>query len=141
MERGIRADEVSKHNTPGDCWVIVQGMVYDVTPIVRSHPGGSAVIARAGGKDATKEWFRVFHSKRAEEQLASLIVGRLVEAVRYYDLPWQRLVLRNEAWALAFKPFLLPRKPRSQAPSPKEIAKLQQLLATLTVDALDVMGY
>lgn len=32
-------DEVSKHNTPEDCWIIVKGKVYDVTKFAPLHPG------------------------------------------------------------------------------------------------------
>lgn len=46
--------EVSKHNTKTDCWVIVHGKAYDVTHFLNEHPGGSAIILKYAGKDATK---------------------------------------------------------------------------------------
>ena len=47
-------EEVGKHNQKSDCWVIVHGKVYDVTSFLDEHPGGSAIILKYAGKDATK---------------------------------------------------------------------------------------
>ena len=33
-------DEVRQHNTPEDCWIIIREHVYDVTPLVQTHPIG-----------------------------------------------------------------------------------------------------
>jgi cytochrome b involved in lipid metabolism len=52
--------EVAKHNTDADCWVIVGGMVFDVTNFLDDHPGGKASIIPFAGKDAT-EAFDMLH--------------------------------------------------------------------------------
>lgn len=43
------ASEVAKHNTVNDCWIIVDGKVYDVTDYIFDHPGGESILANAGG--------------------------------------------------------------------------------------------
>lgn len=43
------ADEVARHNTPSDCWLLIHGKVYDVTRWVPHHPGGSMIFVRVGG--------------------------------------------------------------------------------------------
>jgi cytochrome b involved in lipid metabolism len=35
------------------CWVIIKGLVYDVTNFLDEHPGGAGIILKYGGKDAT----------------------------------------------------------------------------------------
>lgn len=37
--KGITIQEVAKHNKPNDCWIIIQGKVYDVTSFLKEHPG------------------------------------------------------------------------------------------------------
>jgi hypothetical protein len=36
--------EVAKHDTVNDCWMIINGKVYDVTPFVDEHPGGDILM-------------------------------------------------------------------------------------------------
>ncbi|KAF5194989.1 Cytochrome b5, partial [Thalictrum thalictroides] len=39
--------EVSKHNNLKDCWLLINGKVYDVTKFLGDHPGGSEVLLKA----------------------------------------------------------------------------------------------
>ena len=55
--------EVAKHNTPADCWVIINGKVYDVTSWVPKHPGGAMIYVRAG-LDCTS-LFKAYHQESA----------------------------------------------------------------------------
>lgn len=45
-------DEVVKHDKRDSCWVVVDGLVYDVTHYVPFHPGGKKILLGAG-KDST----------------------------------------------------------------------------------------
>lgn len=38
----ISAKQISGHNTPSDCWIVVDGQVWDVTDFLEDHPGGAA---------------------------------------------------------------------------------------------------
>ena len=40
MSRKISAQEVAKHCNIGDCWIVVNGKVYDLTKFAPNHPGG-----------------------------------------------------------------------------------------------------
>eukprot|EP01111_Echinosteliopsis_oligospora_P004256 TRINITY_DN167_c0_g1_i1.p1 TRINITY_DN167_c0_g1~~TRINITY_DN167_c0_g1_i1.p1 ORF type:complete len:650 (+),score=186.82 TRINITY_DN167_c0_g1_i1:66-1952(+) len=70
-------DDVSKHNTEKDCWVIVNGQVLDVTKFMHEHPGGKKAIMLFAGKDATEE-FNMLHKPDVVEKYApESIIGVL----------------------------------------------------------------
>jgi L-lactate dehydrogenase (cytochrome) len=48
--------DVAAHNSKESCWVIVHGKAYDVTEFLPEHPGGSRIILKYAGKDATEEF-------------------------------------------------------------------------------------
>ncbi|KAI0359592.1 hypothetical protein OH77DRAFT_1420116 [Trametes cingulata] len=54
--RVISGKEVAQHNSRESCWIIVHGKVYDVTEFLDEHPGGSKIILKYAGKDATAEY-------------------------------------------------------------------------------------
>lgn len=56
----ISLDELGKHNKKEDCWIAVEGQVYNVTNFLESHPGGPSVILKVAGTDATKHFLK-FH--------------------------------------------------------------------------------
>ena len=75
-------EEVAEHNTEADCWLAIDGKVYDATKFIPTHPGGKAII-NGCGKDAT-----VFfnerptnnkgpHPAQALEKLKELYIGDL----------------------------------------------------------------
>jgi cytochrome b involved in lipid metabolism len=45
---------ISKHNTPGDLWVVLHGVVYDLTRWQLFHPGGQEIIRMFAGKDVSE---------------------------------------------------------------------------------------
>jgi len=57
---GYTLEEVAKHNTKADCWVVLDGKVLDVTKFLGEHPGGELAILTFAGKDATEE-FNMIH--------------------------------------------------------------------------------
>uniref|UniRef100_A0A2P2JH02 Cytochrome b5 isoform Cb5-D n=1 Tax=Rhizophora mucronata TaxID=61149 RepID=A0A2P2JH02_RHIMU len=69
--------EASQHNTKDDCWVVIDGKVYDVSSYMDEHPGGDDVLLAATGKDATDEFEDAGHSKTARELMDSFFVGEL----------------------------------------------------------------
>lgn len=77
--------EVARHDHAEDCWLILEGEVYDVTPWVAAHPGGDHIL-RGCGKDAT--WFfehrdeaGAGHSEGARALLPSYHLGAVGEDV------------------------------------------------------------
>tara|TARA_R110002050_G_scaffold68219_2_gene148024 strand:+ start:327 stop:593 length:267 start_codon:yes stop_codon:yes gene_type:complete len=75
-------EDVAEHNTRHDCWIIIQGRVYDLSSWITKHPGGVAVILPFAGRDATKR-FENAHDwamSPAWEQKENLCIGKLASS-------------------------------------------------------------
>ncbi|CAE8664317.1 unnamed protein product, partial [Polarella glacialis] len=59
----LSAEEVAKHASKTDCWVVVGEEVLDVTEFMEDHPGGSKAIMMFAGRDATEE-FDMLHERK-----------------------------------------------------------------------------
>ena len=53
---GYTLAEVAKRNTQTECWVAIDGGVYDLTEWIRQHPGGSGSIRALCGTDGTDQF-------------------------------------------------------------------------------------
>eukprot|EP01061_Rhynchopus_euleeides_P040971 TRINITY_DN7080_c0_g1_i1.p1 TRINITY_DN7080_c0_g1~~TRINITY_DN7080_c0_g1_i1.p1 ORF type:complete len:772 (+),score=379.67 TRINITY_DN7080_c0_g1_i1:49-2316(+) len=71
MAQKLTYDEVKKHNTPGDLWVIISGKVYDLTDFAPDHPGGEGVVTEQAGKDCTQEFLHAH-----PESIMTLTLGK-----------------------------------------------------------------
>ena len=75
--------EVSKHNKPNDCWLIIESKVYDVTSYIPRHPASPNLIAEMCGRDASDAWKTKGgagrpHSARANLELERFFKGGLL---------------------------------------------------------------
>ena len=83
------ASQVDRQIRSGAKWVILSGRLYDVAPILASHPGGSYLLERCigvditaffGGKTTVDGMVKPhLHTFRAEAKLNALCVGTLVD--------------------------------------------------------------
>lgn len=48
-----KASQVPQHNTASDCWMIIDGSVYDISAYFGAHPGGDPNLLRGCGTDAS----------------------------------------------------------------------------------------
>ena len=69
-------EEVAKHNTKKDAWIIINGGVYDITKWIPQHPGGM-IIMKGVGKDATELFKSIGHDNYAKEKLKTFKIGVL----------------------------------------------------------------
>jgi flavocytochrome c len=74
--RVISKSELKQHSTTEDCWVAFHGAVYDMTEFSKTHRGGSYLIQKFAGKDAT-DTYKVFHKKDKLALVAQYLVGTL----------------------------------------------------------------
>lgn len=65
----LSMDEIQKHTSEDDCWLIVEGKVYDLTEFLPDHPGGKKAPLIYAGKDATEE-FMMLHKPELLEKYA-----------------------------------------------------------------------
>lgn len=60
MSKAIAPSEVSAHNSVDTgLYIIIDSNVYDMTGFVDEHPGGAKILKRFGGKDASKQFWKV----------------------------------------------------------------------------------
>ena len=59
--------EISQHNKPSDCWLIVHNKVYNVTSMIKKHPGSKNAIIKKCGTDATIDYN--FHSSNTKKNI------------------------------------------------------------------------
>jgi flavocytochrome c len=81
-EKEFTMEEVAKHNTKEDLWVVVKGVVLDLTNWLDEHPGGPQALLNFMGRDATEE-FEMLHDdevvpKYAPEQVIGRVKGQEV---------------------------------------------------------------
>ena len=67
---------MSNHNTKNDAWIVVDGIVANITKWIPKHPGGN-IILRGIGLDSTKLFHSIGHSKNAVKQLKKYQIGIL----------------------------------------------------------------
>ncbi|KAF2107388.1 FMN-dependent dehydrogenase-domain-containing protein [Lophiotrema nucula] len=53
VDQSVSIEEIEKHNSSGDCWIVVDNIVWDITDFAPTHPGGADIIHRHAGHDAS----------------------------------------------------------------------------------------
>lgn len=56
----LTKEEVSRHNSASDAWIIVDGKVYDVTTYVDLHPGGKEDTFLFNPSMQLKRWNMIY---------------------------------------------------------------------------------
>lgn len=81
----LSAEEVAKHNSAPDCWMIVDKKVYAISSYLNQHPGGRDVIIPFCGRDGTAAFLtkggRGSHSSFASQLLSSFLLGALNSSI------------------------------------------------------------
>lgn len=72
-------EELSTHNTDNSRWILVDGLIYDVTDFIAHHPGGRAPFEKYAGTDATAKFKTVKNhtNPQVATVLQTLCVGKL----------------------------------------------------------------
>lgn len=81
-------EQVATHNKPTNCWTIVGNKVYNLSPVIKAHPGitelesscgkdGSAAIAGKTFSTGDKDANGTSTQQSAEDMLSKIQIGRL----------------------------------------------------------------
>ncbi|CAE7218099.1 Cyt-b5 [Symbiodinium pilosum] len=73
----ITREELEKHNSDGDVWMAIHGLVYDVSKFLPDHPGGAHLLQDVAGRDASGEFEDALHSEQARKEEAIVLKGVL----------------------------------------------------------------
>ncbi len=75
----LNMQEIAKHNSASDCWLLISNKVYNVTSYLGAHPGGAGAIIVHCGTDATQAFATKDigrpHSQTAANELALYYIG------------------------------------------------------------------
>jgi fatty acid desaturase 2 (delta-6 desaturase) len=84
-------EEVKKHQTKEDKWIVIDGQVLDITRWAAKHPGGSRVISHYAGQDAT-EAFTAFHNDRdlVRKYMKPIVKGRISKGTKTNEVELQK---------------------------------------------------
>ena len=77
-EKVIKVSElVQKNNPDGECWLVVDSGVYDMTEFQHIHPGGHTILRSYYGLDATKGYLKAHRRIDIDTMREIYRVGRL----------------------------------------------------------------
>ena len=78
---GLTLEEVARHSTESDCWVVIGNDVYNVTSLIDTHSGGREAIIQYCGTNATEVFFSK-HGQGPYEVLQSYYIGTIGNTTR-----------------------------------------------------------
>lgn len=101
----LSLQEVAKHNTKKDCWVIIHDKAYDLTDFLDEHPGGPGIILKYAGKDATKAFDPIHPSDTLQKYLKPQYHKGEVEKRKPLEMgPKKKLVPKKKGQAKSQQP-------------------------------------
>lgn len=88
----LNMEEIGKHNKQTDCWLLINGKVYNITSYFGSHPGGNSTMSATCGTDATLAYSTKdpyaknntrgqSHSSGAKNMLSDYYIGDLNQTI------------------------------------------------------------
>ncbi|OQV01262.1 Cytochrome b5-like Heme/Steroid binding domain-containing protein [Cladophialophora immunda] len=84
----VSAAAVQSHTKRDDCWIAVEGKVYDMTRFAPEHPGGAEIIYAYAGRDATEAYLEVHEPNLIKTNLSPQEqIGDLDPGTKLPDVP------------------------------------------------------
>lgn len=82
MASEVTLEEVKKHNTKKDCWLVINGKVFDVSGFHNRHPGegiNDEYIAHHAGRDVSELFEKYHYTDEPFEWLLDAEKGKMPE--------------------------------------------------------------
>ncbi len=80
MSKKFTAEEVAKHSSPDDLWIVINDSVFDLTKFQKIHPGGKKILSKVAGTDATKQFQKYHNANKVLKKYApKLKIGEIGE--------------------------------------------------------------
>lgn len=76
----LNKEEIAKHNTKNDCYLIIKDQVYSVASFIDQHPGGVSKLVNECGKEASAIFAKI-HSNFAWNLLSDYYIGKLGQTI------------------------------------------------------------
>ncbi|GCB24927.1 fumarate reductase [Aspergillus awamori] len=76
-EKEYSMEEIAKHNKKDDLWIVVKGVVLDVTNWLDEHPGGANALFNFMGRDATEEFAMLHDDEVIPKYAGHIVIGRV----------------------------------------------------------------
>lgn len=71
--------DVAGHAQASSCWTAINGLIYDLTPWIKQHPGGDKAILDLCGRDGSADFNKQHGGQRApEKNLEGFKIGTLL---------------------------------------------------------------
>ncbi len=74
---GYTLEDVAKHSNRDNCWMTINGSVYDVTNFIDQHPGGEQILSGCG-IDATSLFQEEHGGGKAKRMLENFKIGSMI---------------------------------------------------------------
>jgi len=76
-EVSYTVEEVKKHRTRKDLWVILDNHVLDITKYIEHHPGGIDIMTEYSGQDISDVFDKIGHSNKAYKIALKFKIGNI----------------------------------------------------------------
>lgn len=76
--RTFTIEQVTRHHSRKDLWIIIHGNVYDLTCFLDKHPGGEEILLQYAGEDGTLEFEKAGHPLEAQLLLQEYCIGSVI---------------------------------------------------------------
>jgi len=83
MSKTFSPSEVAAHkDAENGMYIIIDDSVYDVSSFIDEHPGGSKILKRVAGKDASKQFWKYHNEGVLKKYSPKLKIGSVGEKAK-----------------------------------------------------------